>query len=793
MLKGTIIDVRKGGPYTVLGDDENIYKFNKKSIVDGDPKAIRRGRRVEFEPKGEGRASNVRILEEMGEVPNSVAKKPKMKARPQTSTAQPQLSGQYRFLNPYNFVRYIDKERPKNHVLGNCPPPPHDRYVGLTGRIKCKIEAVTPLFVSDSHAVHEDPNGHRTYRFFQVEEKGKLRRAIPATSLRGMVRSVFEAVTNSCFVVFQEDEYPLEHREPRIPSGMVPARVIQKDRDGAVIEILDATQGIPFSISTPPPLMPAAYILAYEPRVLDKNGKTYSHERLPKWVRDRVKKEQIPIRVAALIKEQPRRHRSGRFQFFEVVRVVPIEDESELRSIEGQTRKVYGWLYITGPNIENKHHERLFFRWDDTSPEPSQDIPKSVRKRVSKKAVDEFEHHLKEYYNRAQRALKALDNQRWPASKRNLPQPSLFVKKNARLKEGQLVYAIIEGNEVTRLRPVSIPRLRYEHTRQELLPDHLKRCDSPDELCPACRTFGWVWDHPPKDAKRVAYAGRIRFSHASLVKNAGELPEITLAILSTPKPTTTFFYLLDEEGNPNPEVDYDNGRAKLRGRKFYRHHGSRLAEQEFRRETPSDQNRTVRGALKAGSIFTFTVDFDNLAPLELGALLYALELEEGMFHRLGYAKPLGFGSIRVTVEKVEIIDWEARLQSLEPNAGWKSLEGRPLKNAFLREMRKLYGDLFDEVLEDLRALLSEPPALPIHYPRSTREPTEEGENFTWFVGNRKRIDRQKKQKRKEKQKKRGPQKTRKETPPEPPVALPLANEDVIGLPLIDRNGKEVTD
>jgi hypothetical protein len=28
------------------------------------------------------------------------------------------------------------------------------------------------------------------------------------------------------------------------------------------------------------------------------------------------------------------------------------------------TMLVFGFLHRTGPNIENKHHERLFFRWD---------------------------------------------------------------------------------------------------------------------------------------------------------------------------------------------------------------------------------------------------------------------------------------------------------------------------------------------------------------------------------------------------------------------------------------------
>ena len=126
-----------------------------------------------------------------------------LNANPQAITAELDMHGdnkEYRFLNPYNFVRYM-VGHPKDHILGKCPPPPHDRYVGVTGRITCKVEAITPLFISDSHAVEEN-GGHKTYRFFQYEGEP----ALPASSLRGMIRTVFEAVTNSCVAVFQKDE-----------------------------------------------------------------------------------------------------------------------------------------------------------------------------------------------------------------------------------------------------------------------------------------------------------------------------------------------------------------------------------------------------------------------------------------------------------------------------------------------------------------------------------------------------------------------------------------------------------
>jgi len=111
-----------------------------------------------------------------------------------------------RFLNPYNFVRPLaapqnlpplSEETADLYLLWRCPPPPHDRYTGLSGRITCTMTAKTPLFVSDSDFFYQNEEDrkkdHRTYRFFNVNGEDM----IPASSLRGAIRSAFEAATNS--------------------------------------------------------------------------------------------------------------------------------------------------------------------------------------------------------------------------------------------------------------------------------------------------------------------------------------------------------------------------------------------------------------------------------------------------------------------------------------------------------------------------------------------------------------------------------------------------------------------
>ena len=129
--------------------------------------------------------------------------------------------------------------------------------------------------------------------------------------------------------------------------------------------------------------------------------------------------------------------------------------------------------------------------------------------------------------------------------------------------------------------------MRYRNTVGDLLPDHLKPSEQYDQLDIASRVFGWVKGTPADDRTRaLAYAGRVRFSHAVLTAEGDKgvyKDELTLAILGEPKPTTTLFYLqgADKEWSevdrktPNAAetIGYD-GPNLLRGRKIYRHHGA---------------------------------------------------------------------------------------------------------------------------------------------------------------------------------------------------------------------------
>lgn len=617
------------------------------------------------------------------------------------------------FLNPYNFVRPLPKARPKEHVLGDALPPPHDRYVDglLTGRVTCKATAVTPLFVSDSQAIDGKPKKHRSFRFFQYDGVP----ALPASSLRGMVRSVFETVTNSCFAVF-DAERRLQYREqPRYGNQVkgnpgIVRRLADPDTEGE-IELCQAAQA-------------GAY---YEGKDSWKNALVRKSNGDPWHTGNRV-----------VARAERRGHRW-------LVREIA-ETRADLQALESGEEHLEGWLKISDRNEDtNKRNEALFLDPDIHGSEG----------RVS------FSDQVQQDYNAVLKKQRELGD-------------TPVKLASDQLREGDLVWVDMDDRtrRARRVVRVQIPRVPYQHTVGELLPSYLHPCTDYDELCPACRVFGWVrqmekGEDVPLEV-HTAYAGRVRFSHGVLQRENGRFNAI-LAILSSPKPTNTQFYLL-KGGKPDGHVDYDSRGAQLRGRKFYRHHGDEPSkhaggEYEYKRvnDVEDDQNRSVRDVLSEGAVFEIDLEFENLHPLELGGLLWSLTLEEEMHHRLGYGKPLGFGSVKVEIANLKVLN-PAERYGTTPGDGWhdRTADKERWIAMFTQAMSDIYGDAFKGILKELHALLSDPMLEAIHYPRTTEIPTEEGENFKWFVGN-----------------------TRKHGPH---VPLALAPDDE-GLPLMDERGR----
>ncbi len=96
------------------------------------------------------------------------------------------------YINPYNFIPYDhDREVSRgNNIVSEKK---------LTGEIRCSLSVKTPLAIPDAGARFRSKtcNDHFIYPFMTA---GGVP-VIPGSKIRGMIRNVYETVTNSCFSV----------------------------------------------------------------------------------------------------------------------------------------------------------------------------------------------------------------------------------------------------------------------------------------------------------------------------------------------------------------------------------------------------------------------------------------------------------------------------------------------------------------------------------------------------------------------------------------------------------------
>ena len=238
---------------------------------------------------------------------------------------------------------------------------------------------------------------------------------------------------------------------------------------------------------------------------------------------------------------------------------------------------------------------------------------------------------------------------------------------------GEPVFYLCDDREIEPDNPVGLVffgraqmfRLPYDRCPADLVPQELS--GAPLDLAEAL--FGYV--RRKAGDEDVALGGRVRFDDAVAVRGGPEWYERRLVprILASPKPTAFSQYLTQDGREPSERLTtyLDGDRTVIRGHKLYWHRwddaqGLEAVEQPDTNGAvpPGDTQSTAIEPVKSGVTFAGRIRFDNLADIELGALLEALQLPGGCAHKIGMAKPLGLGSLRIEVERVTFVDRQTR-------------------------------------------------------------------------------------------------------------------------------------
>ncbi len=211
----------------------------------------------------------------------------------------------------------------------------------------------------------------------------------------------------------------------------------------------------------------------------------------------------------------------------------------------------------------------------------------------------------------------------------------------------------------------------------DFIPPHLR---DPNIRDLAEAIFGFVQDEKQEDNQ--AQAGRVFIDDAICQQSinddiwwTGDLEKtMTPLILASPKPTTFQHYLVQTNADKKELKHYGSEPEKetvIRGYKLYWHKGSSPSIKLPENQDVSDSQTTDIKPIKSGVFFKFTIHFENLSEIELGALLWVLNLAADPQYRLslGMGKPLGMGAVKIT-HKLWLCERTNRYSKLFQNDDW---------------------------------------------------------------------------------------------------------------------------
>lgn len=151
--------------------------------------------------------------------------------------------------------------------------------------------------------------------------------------------------------------------------------------------------------------------------------------------------------------------------------------------------------------------------------------------------------------------------------------------------------------------------------------------------------------------------------------------------------------------------------GELAGRKFYLDRPNAVAEDASDANRQNDRSTLAVEASKPGRKFRFTVRFRDLDAAELAAIVVALSPDQfksalGGAHaddycsKLGYARPLGWGSVRIEAKQLLLLDEAAEAPTLKPEAdlaAWvmKNHQKTPTQSEWLAIHRRNHPNAAD--------------------------------------------------------------------------------------------------
>jgi CRISPR-associated protein (TIGR03986 family) len=539
------------------------------------------------------------------------------------------------FVNPYNFVPLgnMKEKLDRDKIYGSRACQDNDKEL-LSGYLDVSMYVKTPLIVPDAAHKPEDEvfdtNGEKVkrakYDFFNVtnvteengEKKTEKKYIIPGSTLRGSIRSMYEAATNSCFPFLMDDDKPSSYRLP-LYMHLTKRGLLHYENGNWVL-------------------------YAAEVNVKESAQATWK-EKTDKYGKSIIKNGKVQKKPVFV----PPDEMPGTY----------VEDKGYIQYNEPIDVRKYHIVYLKKKQINDEKGNLVDEKvktWKDSNNThtPNKELLSAMmRDGVSggQGKGTEYQKHIVELLEKAKKDDKVY-----------IPVYYLTVDFNVGSSNNErLVY----------LSNASIGRIG-QHRKWKDIVGAFSPCEDTSRLCPACMLFGTVNGKGMK--------GHVRFSDALPVREP-EIKSYTLDILGKPRHSAYEFYLEKPDGADYWNYDFcgevynekktytdKNNKVKvkyiaklrykyytptIRGRKMYWHSENINTTRE-----PGKTNATMEG-VNEGSEFAFKIYFDEITQKQLDDLIWVISLGENdkdskLQYKIGHGKPLGFGSVKLVVKSQTI-------------------------------------------------------------------------------------------------------------------------------------------
>lgn len=524
--------------------------------------------------------------------------------------------------SPYNFVPLPDKVFFPDWAGQISHDVPFAN--GISGQIEFSLVAETPIFVRNGSAAGKDDNGKKETEFSHyLDTAGNKHYFLPATTIKGAVRSVFEILSfgkmrldrRAMFAVrdlSKDAPYQLFKDQKNIHCGYL-------KRSGDAYEIEDH----------------GAEIWRISQKELGEmlGTNVFSEHFCADGKKDKLQdKEKTAAFKYGLLEDAGLDKKLIDRKFSDV----KVNNGKAIVQIDGNGEKC-GNIVLTGSPDRWKSK-----RFKDKEAGKFYEFVFPNKKSGEYDISSEMFDHYKFIYDRADEA----GQKEWNRIK-ELINNSEYSDNDG--YPGAPVFFRLEGGHVKDFGFAMLYKLPYDKTPYDTLRNDDKGEDDAFKPDMADCLFGYINKQPGQSLK-----GRVYFSNA-LAKRA--VPDETVTV--TPGSPKASYYpcYINQIGN-NGRVGgayktYNDG--QIRGWKRY------VLKMNAKPEEHNKENENVNTKmtpLKTGAEFTCRATFFNLRPEELGALLSAITFHNTneCRHYIGAGKPFGYG--RTRVEGVALLDAE---------------------------------------------------------------------------------------------------------------------------------------